>query len=84
MDNTLLHFRKVKVKLKGKGKHYVNALVFEDNEDDIFEVFSNLHVQVSKFGGKKYQNWRKKHKRQKIFKKLKSTEFMELIFSKSG
>ena len=51
---------------------------FTGYEDDIFEVFSNLHVQGSKFGGKFDKFGRKS------LKKLNSAEFMEFVFSKSG
>ena len=51
---------------------------FTDYEDDIFETISNLHVQRSKFGGKKQIWWKI------FFKKLNSTVFMKFVFSKSG
>ena len=51
---------------------------FTDYEGDMFEVISNLHVKGSKFGGK-FLKFGKKS-----FKKLNSTEFMELVFSKSA
>ena len=50
---------------------------FIGNEDDIVEVISVLHVQLSKIVGKLDQFGR-------FFLKLNPAEFMDLVFSKSA
>ena len=39
--------------------HTIYFASLKDNEDDILEVISNLHIQGAKFGQKKGQTWRK-------------------------
>ena len=56
---------------------FIYCASFTSYEDDILKVISNLHVLESKFGGKIYKFGGKS------FKKLNSSEFMELFFSKS-
>ena len=51
---------------------------FTDYEDGIFRVFSYLHAQGSKIGGKMDQFG------VKSLKKFNSAKFMEFVFSKSG
>ena len=57
---------------------YTYVSSFTGYEDDTFEVFSNLHIQGFKFGGKFYKFGAKS------VKKMNSAEFMEFVFSKSA
>ena len=57
------------------------CISFTRYTDDIFQVISNLHVQISKFGGNLIRLMKKL---QKTFFKIMSLELSELTFSNSA